>query len=103
MAKSKGDPSILVKNRKELVEEMEDKYGYMFCEKCKRSSGFYKLHVHHLVFRSEAQYHPNVHDKRNLFICCNTCHDEFHKEKDIREPIIEERGLRKLFNNIIIT
>lgn len=101
--KSKGDPAILKKNRDYLVEEMKDMYGYLFCLKCKRSSGFYKLHVHHLVFRSEAPYHENLHDKKNLFICCNTCHDEFHNNKEVRQDIIEERGLRELFSDIVIT
>jgi len=96
--KSKGDPSILVKNRKIIVEEMEDKYGYLFCLQCKRSRGFYKLHVHHLVFRSEAPDHPELHSKKNLFICCNDCHDKFHKEKNIREPILKERNLKEVFS-----
>lgn len=95
------DPAILVKNRKELIEEMSDKFGYLFCIKCKRSSGFYKLHVHHLVYRSEAPNHPHLHSKANLYICCNECHDKFHQNKPIRESILEERGLRELFHGFI--
>ena len=90
--KSKGDPAILKKNRDAIVDEMRDDYGYLFCLKCSKSSGFRNLHVHHLVFRSEAPYHPNVHDKKNLYICCDKCHDEFHKNKYVREPILASRS-----------
>lgn len=94
-----ADPRVLVVNRTELVEEMRDKYGYLFCLRCKRSSGFYKLHVHHIIFRSEAPEHPFLHSKVNLYICCNECHDIFHKgNKDIaREKIVAERGLESIF------
>jgi 5-methylcytosine-specific restriction endonuclease McrA len=101
--KTKGDPPVLVRNRKEMVQDMEDKYGYLFCEFCKRSRGFYKLHVHHIVFRSEAPHHKDLHDKKNLIICCDTCHDKFHKNKWIREPLVVARKLRELFKGLIIS
>lgn len=96
-----SDPAILVKNRKELVEEMEDKYGYLFCINCKKSRGFYKLHVHHIIFRSEAPFHPELHSKKNLLICCDKCHDLFHKHKELRIPYVQERGLKELFGEKI--
>lgn len=97
------DPAILVKNRNEVIEEMKDRYGYLFCEVCKRSSGFYKLHVHHIVFRSEAPYHEHVHDKRNLCICCDDCHTNFHagNKDEKRVELVEKRRLYELFPKII--
>lgn len=97
------DPAILVKNRNEVIEEMKDRYGYLFCEVCKRSSGFYKLHVHHLIFRSEAPNHENLHSKENLCICCNDCHTDFHSgDKDMKRiRFIKERGLDKKFPELI--
>lgn len=101
MKKHTADPRILVLNRKKIVEEMEDKYGYLFCQHCKRSRGFYKLHVHHIVFRSEAPEHEELHSPVNLLICCNECHDLFHKEKSIREPYLQERNLREIFSKFL--
>lgn len=100
--KSKGDPRILIKNRKELEEQMRDDYGYIFCEKCGRSRGFMFLSFHHIVFRSEAPNHPQLHCKKNLLLCCDKCHDEFHGDKSVREPFVQQRGLRKVFNKLPI-
>lgn len=102
-----NDPAELVKNRKELVDEMLDKYGYLFCQKrdCGTSKA-YKFEVHHIVFRSEAPKHPQLHSKVNLIIVCSGCHNQkpnsFHNKKDERNYLVEERGLDKIFNISII-
>jgi hypothetical protein len=38
-----------------------------------------------------------LHDKRNLIICCDSCHDQFHAIKSSRDKIVEKRGLKELF------
>ena len=97
------DPAELVKNRKQLVSEMENTYGYIFCQKrgCGKSRS-YKFEVHHIVFRSERPDHPMLHDKLNLIIVCSDCHNQkpnsFHNKKDERNYLMLERGLDKIFN-----
>lgn len=100
--KSKGDPSVLVKNRNDIVEEMREQFGYVFCLECDRSSGFRNLHVHHIVFRSEAPHHDNLHSKQNLLIVCDECHTKLHNQKFIREKWVVRRNLRHVFSDIII-
>lgn len=108
MGNHKTDPPILVKNRKEMVENMQDEYGYIFCQKkgCGTSNA-YKFHVHHIIFRSEMPDHPNLHDKLNLIIVCQRCHNEapdsFHNDKSQRNYLIIERNLEKLFNHKLIS
>lgn len=102
-----NDPAELVKNRKELVDEMQDKYGYIFCQKkgCGTSRA-YKFEVHHIVFRSERPNHPMLHSKINLIIVCNECHNSgpnsFHNKKEERNYLVVERQLDKIFNICLI-
>lgn len=97
MKKHTADPKELVKNRKELVEAMSDRCGYLYCERC-MMSGVYKFHVHHIVYRSEAPNHDMLHNKKNLIIVCNVCHDKFHSNKSIRNELLVQRGLDQIFN-----
>ena len=87
------------KNRKELISEHLDQYGYIFCLHCKTSNSF-KFHVHHIIFRSEKSNHPELHNKKNLIILCDKCHLKFHGKKDIRNYLIEERNLKELFESV---
>jgi len=102
-----NDPAILVKNRKELIDEMMNEYGYLFCQKrgCGTSRAF-KFEVHHIVFRSEVPEHPQLHSKKNLIIVCSACHNQksnsFHNKKDERNYLVLERGLDKIFNISLI-
>lgn len=95
------DPPELVRNREELVDEMMDRYGYLFCQRCKSNQCGMNFEVHHIVFRSEAPGHPMLHDKVNLIIVGSDCHqnrpDSFHRKKDVRIPLMRERGLDKIF------
>lgn len=92
---------IYEKNRQELIDEMQDKYGYIFCQHCQKSKGVYKFEVHHIIYRSEAPEHPELHNKRNLIILCNKCHkdgtDSFHNQKEKRNYLIVQRKLYQLF------
>lgn len=91
------------KNRDELIQEQLDDFGYHFCQKkgCGTSRAF-KFEVHHIVFRSEAPDHPELHSKINLIIVCSGCHNvkpnSFHNKKDERNYLVIERGLDKIFN-----
>lgn len=101
------DPQELKKNRKELVEKMQDDYGYIFCQKkgCGKSKA-YKFEVHHIVFRSERPKHPMLHDKINLIIVCSNCHNQaensFHNRKEERNYLVSERKLDEIFNICLI-
>jgi hypothetical protein len=99
------DPPELIKNRKELVDEMIDKYGYLFCQKCQKSKCGRNFEVHHIVFRSEAPGHPMLHSKQNLIIVGDWCHqyapNSFHRKKDERIPFMNSRNLYKLFEGFV--
>jgi 5-methylcytosine-specific restriction endonuclease McrA len=45
--------------------------GYQ-CQKCKTKKG--KLHIHHIVFRSNG----GTNSPENLIVLCHTCHDKVH-------------------------
>ena len=95
-----NDPTILVKNRNEMVEEMQETYGYLFCQHCEKNQCGYKFEVHHIIFRSEAPDHEHLHSKKNLIIVGSNCHQWFHQKKDRRNYLIEKRGLYELFGPI---
>lgn len=88
------------KNAKELGEEQFEEYRYNFCQMCGTSNAF-KLDVHHIYFKSEVPDHPEMHNKRNLIIVCREkCHKALHDKKELRNDLVEERGLKKLFNKL---
>lgn len=96
------ESSTLKKNRDELEEEMIDQFGYIFCQKCGKNKCGFKFEFHHIVYRSEAPKHPNLHDKINLILLGSECHDWFHKDKSRRDYLIKERNLKDIFENIVI-
>jgi len=85
------------KNRDALIQKQLDVHGYNFCQYCYTSNSF-MFSVHHIVFRSEMPNHKEIHNRKNLIIVCQKCHDDFHNNKSIREPLLEKRGLKKLFD-----
>jgi predicted HNH restriction endonuclease len=91
------DPIELVKNRKSMVEDMTDKYGYIFCQRCKMSKTNYKFEVHHIMFRSRFPKHPLLHSKINLIVVCSSCHSTLHNRNGENNKLIEERNLKELF------
>jgi predicted HNH restriction endonuclease len=90
------DPANLVKNRKELTNEMLEKYGYLFCEMC-MSTREYKYHCHHIMSRGRYPNHPMLHEKINLVIICDDCHELCHQKPEYNEKLIEKRNLRSIF------
>lgn len=84
---------------KKMKMEMLKEYGYMFCQKC-HSNNSLRWECHHLIFRSEAPKHPNLHNQRNLILLCIKCHNWFHAQKDRRDELVQERELYELFNHL---
>jgi hypothetical protein len=88
------------RNRAEYIQEMIDKHGYKFCERCNRSDS--KLEAHHIVYRREKPNHENLHDKINITIVCVKCHNWYHNKKGNRNELVEKRELNKYFGNDIL-
>lgn len=89
------------KNKKGIKQKMIDDYGFIFCQNCNTSNSM-AFEGHHIVFRSEKPNHRNLHHKKNILIVCIQCHNDFHKEKGMRNEIVVERGLAKLFGNDVL-
>ncbi len=85
----------LKKTTQELIEEMEEKYGYSICYKCRTPNPSFQFH--HVVYRSEMPKHENLHHPKNLICVCVKCHNWFHNKKDRRDYIIKRRKLWELF------
>jgi hypothetical protein len=90
---------LLMKIRNRIKEGMEQERGYIYCQRCDTSNSM-KWELHHIVFRSEAMKHKNLHNERNLILCCMKCHNEFHKHKDSRKGLLKDRRLWELFPDI---
>ena len=89
-----------IRNRKEYVNEMIEKHGYQFCERCHRSDK--KLEAHHIVYRSEKPLHEFLHKKINIILVCVKCHNWFHDKKGNRNELVVERKLNEYFGNDIL-
>ncbi len=90
------------KNGKEVIDSMIKERGYVYCEKCDTSNSP-RFEKHHIIFRSEKPNHPHLHDKINLIVVCISCHNLYHKSKGIRDALIIERGLEKVFGNDVLS
>ena len=78
------------------------KHGYDFCEICGTSNSP-RFETHHIVFASEAPKHKELHNFQNLIFLCISCHNNLHKSKKLRNPIVKKRNLNNLFGkNLII-
>ena len=86
------------KNRAELIDSIIDRDGYIHCEHCGNPKPF-KLHCHHIMFKSEYRHHKEINNKLNLIIVCDEpCHSNFHgKKKEMRKELVIERNLIQLF------
>lgn len=87
--------------RNEIRQKKIEKYGYLFCDKC-NINNTYQWEMHHLIYRSEKTKHEHLHNERNLIDLCMKCHNWFHKKKNRRNYLIEERNLTELFSNDIL-
>lgn len=77
-------------------ESVLDKFGYLCCQLCGASHSF-SWETHHIVYRSEAPKHKNIHNEANLLFCCTKCHTFLHKKKSNRDELVKERRLYLLF------
>lgn len=67
------------------------------CELCGRMAGMI-FDRHHIIFKSEMGFHPEVNNPRNIVQVCRLCHDGLHGKRISRKKLIEERNLEELFN-----
>jgi predicted nucleic acid-binding Zn ribbon protein len=95
--KSTPGERVFIKNSKEIKQGMIDDVGYIYCEYCGVSNSI-KYEAHHIIFRSERPRHINLHNKKNILIVCINCHNLLHKNKSLRDVIVNERNLHSLFN-----
>jgi hypothetical protein len=94
------EPFPYRKWKKRYKEEILARHDCIRCEKCYASGQ--RLEFHHIVYRSEAPRHKNLHDPRNNILLCVTCHNWFHNKKSHRDPYIIQRKMWELFPKIII-
>ena len=95
--KKLNEYAVYQSNRRALISAQKKKAQFTYCQKCNKSCS---IETHHIIFRSEAPNHPNLHHKSNLILLCGLCHRWFHEEKGRRLPWIRERELWKLFNHL---
>lgn len=89
------------RNNKSIREKMIDDYGYIKCQHCETSNSI-RFDGHHIIFRSEKPMHEYLHKKENIIILCVKCHFNFHKNKGMRNDIVTDRGLDKLFGKDVL-
>ena len=83
------------KYRQYFLKENE----YLFCERCKINQSF-QFSTHHIIFASERPRNKELHNFRNLIMLCLDCHTLMHARKNVRNELVKERNLHKLFNLI---
>ncbi len=76
-------------------------HGYKFCELCGINNSL-RFETHHIVFASEAPRHKELHNNLNLIMLCIKCHNLLHKNKRLRNDLVIQRDLEKLFNKKLI-
>ena len=86
--------------RKEYIEELLEKKGYLYCEKCEQTNK--RFETHHIVFRSEKPNHEHLHSKKNFIHVCVKCHNHYHNKKGNRNQLVIDRKLSELFGNDIL-
>jgi len=97
---SKGE-RIFIKNAREIKDAMIDDRGRVYCEYCGTSYSL-RFEAHHIIFRSEKPLHEHLHDKENIYILCIKHHNDFHKQKGMRNNLVRERGLNLLFGDDVL-
>jgi 5-methylcytosine-specific restriction endonuclease McrA len=89
------------KERPKIVDKQLFEHGYTFCQHCNSSDAF-KFHVHHIVFRSEKPNHTHINYPLNLIIVCDSCHNDFHANKGLRNKLVRDRELYEVFGTDIL-
>lgn len=94
--------ATIAKNYKKYLENKGYNYVTSGCEIChKTGERFYDLH--HIIYRSEAPKHKELHNPRNIIYVCRGCHTGLHRNKKTeRRLLIAKRGLEKLFNRTFL-
>jgi len=95
----------MIKQMADYLLDFVDRYGYLYCERCGCNGSDPDNPLdppHHIIYRSEARKHKNLHNKKNLILLCRNCHNWFHAKKNRRTYLVIERGLQKLFPNLPI-
>jgi len=87
---------LFLRNAWEIRDTQIKKFWYYFCEHCKINNSL-RWETHHIIYRSERPKHKHLHNKRNLLRLCIGCHNNFHKDKTIRNKYIQKRNLTELF------
>jgi len=77
--------------------EFLKKHNYLYCEFCGVNQSL-RFETHHIIWASEKPGHKNLHNKKNLILLCIKCHNNFHKNKKLRNELVKKRKLDKLFN-----
>lgn len=99
---AKTDP-LYQRAREILIAKVEEENGgYLSCQHCKKSAAR-TFEVHHIVYRSERPGSPHMHHQRNLILVCDSCHEAFHNHKNLRNQLVIERGLDKLFDLTVVS
>jgi 5-methylcytosine-specific restriction endonuclease McrA len=81
---------------KEYRRKFLEKNENLYCENC-YSNVAIKYETHHIVFASEKPKHKKLHNVKNLILLCIECHNNFHKNKKLRNKLIIDRRLNELF------
>ena len=89
-----------LRNAKKMKDDQILEVGHSFCERCATSISL-RRETHHIIYRSEAPYHVNLHNLRNLVRHCIKCHNKFHSNKQLRDRLVVERRLWELFPEYI--
>ena len=90
---------IFRKNAKLIKDRILEANGYLFCQMCGTSSTL-RWETHHIIYRSEAPRHRNLHELDNLLFCCIQCHNNLHSSKASRASLVKDRQLYLLFPEI---
>jgi len=96
----KGD-AIFKRNGKSIRQSLISEFGFIKCQHCDTSTSL-RWEIHHIVYRSEKPNHEYLHDTRNLINLCIQCHNNFHKNKGMRNDLVLNRDLHLLFGNDIL-
>jgi hypothetical protein len=84
-----------------INQRLVNEKWHKFCEFCNKihTEGYV---IHHIVFRSEKPKHKEIHNIDNLLLVWIDCHTKLHNQKNIRNPIVVDRNLIKLFWDDIV-
>lgn len=89
----------LEKSRQSIIDYHTNKRWYIICWFCWCSSWPFELH--HIIYRSEAPRHKNLHNELNLIYLCSDCHRNIHSiYQEFRAHRIISRRLWNIFQQV---